>query len=129
MGSGLILAALLAAYEVPPEHAFGGNVRDYQRHVFGLGYKQVRITLPECYSACTLYLWAGRVCVAPKTRLLFHRPVGPDAAQVRRAMITNFNNSWPGLGDWFRDNAGTDFVSLTGIELNRMFGVPVCREE
>jgi hypothetical protein len=89
--------------------------------------QRVEIRGRICYSACTLYLGAGDVCVSPSTEFGFHGPSASDGAldpaQFERwsQLMGSFYNE--PLHDWFMQRAryeqGT-ILRLSGTELIRL---------
>lgn len=147
MGSLLILAATLAAtFTVPPEKARGGDARVFTQHVIELerAKTQVRVLLPSCGSACTIYLIANDVCISPDTKFNFHGPADTDTVlstgergltqkridDVTRVVANNYELRRPGLGRWYLKEAahlwGHDYVTLTGRDIHYRFHVPYC---
>lgn len=146
MGNWLILAATLAAFNVPPERANGGDTREFTQHVKELDASgtPVRVLVSECFSSCTFYLFARNVCIAPMTRFHFHGPF--DSETFRRTgqrglsakvinetllvMTRNYETRVPGLGNWFAKNAahlwGTKYATLTGSQIRARFNIPYC---
>lgn len=137
-------AELQPAYSVEEEWARGGDL-NYFLHAIK-PYRQpgtrVSIELRECLSACTYWLLAHDVCVAPGTMFGFHGPsrviveagaitvdLEPDPETVA-IMARTYNRRWPGLGDWFKAHAahrvGRDLVMVSGADLYFRYGIPLC---
>jgi hypothetical protein len=69
---------------------------------------EVRITAPECASACTLFLVADDVCTTPGTRFAFHSASmngdirHPEALRVNEVMALLYGQVSPSLEEWWR---------------------------
>lgn len=147
-----LVAALLAAstataqtvtvYDVPSRWAGGGRIATVAKAVERVSNSgaHVMIRLKVCTSSCTYWLTARNVCVSPDTRFEFHGvqsiPLAmtgipfPRHERYTRIMADDLEQRWPGLGDWFWDDAshktGVLVETRTGRQLNREFGVPLC---
>jgi hypothetical protein len=80
-----------------------------------------------CYSACTMYLGAGDVCVSPKTTFGFHGPtaysgsLAPDSFDHWSEVMSRYYSA--PLRSWFMEDARfvrAGVVRVTGAELIRL---------
>jgi hypothetical protein len=93
---------------------------------------RVEIRGAICYSACTMYLGAGNVCITPATRFGFHGP-----SRHGQALDPAGFDHWSGvmaryyalpLRQWYMTTARyerTQVAELSGAELIRL-GYPAC---
>jgi len=112
----------------------GGGVGERARLVDSLQASGQRIEIRGnlCYSACTMYLGAGNVCVSPNTVFGFHGPTRngqPLPAESfdhwSRIMARYYNEP---LGNWFMTEARYmrgDVYRLTGAQIIQL-GYPSC---
>ena len=149
----LATAATAEVYTVPADRSSGGVIDVYVDLVNDLNAAgtRVEVRVPACSSACTFFILADDVCVSARTIFEFHGPsqgffgvLGlpirntPTAegrrriAHANKIMAENYNLRWPGLGDWFTENAAEKFGLATtrvrGSSLSAAFGVPICAE-
>lgn len=140
-------------YRVPAHKMLGGDIDRNAKNVnaiYARGEFAV-IDLPLCLSACTFYLSKTRSCILPETTFGFHGPqstlmalspagVLPITGMLPKVhqhyvnlMADGYNNTVPGLGDWFRahaaDRAGMHMVYVKGSWIHENFGVPYCSDE
>ncbi len=130
-------------YVVEQGEQDGGKVSSFAKKVqkFRDNGTRVEIRVPSCTSACTYFLLAWDVCTNPDTIYEFHAPQsyamsllglpGPAHGQATIVMVEDYNSRWPGLGTWFISGSasrrtGPFATKVTGSELNRVFGVPLC---
>jgi hypothetical protein len=112
----------------------GGGVGERARLVDSLQASGQRIEIRGnlCYSACTMYLGAGNICVSPDTVFGFHGPTRngqplPTESfdHWSRIMARYYNEP---LGNWFMSEARylrSDVYRLTGSQLIEL-GYPSC---
>jgi len=149
-------AATADTYEVGNNYSEGGRAAKYiaiveEQNAAG---NQIAIRTSICQSACTFFLLADDVCVAPRTLFKFH---GPSATWTAAASIIllvpwptdglsdekhaeaveawrdAYNARWPGLGDWFVERASHRFgwgtVDVRGRALHDALGIPLCGDD
>lgn len=150
--------AATALHVVTNRDTGGGDIAKHYNRVQELNKAgvSVRIESNVVSSAGTFYLLADNVCVAnPRAMFEFHGPqhtatawlvsaitivplpvsfMGKERAEeIRRQIAWEYNQRWPGLGDWYYWNAshkaGMRVTKVRASELNRAFGVPICKEE
>lgn len=113
----------------------GGFITTYienVRHANRTG-TELRLT-GTCVSACTIYLGARYVCVAPEARFWFHAAYDTYSGKVSADATTMMASYWPGpVQGWAKvvgatgSTAFTMRRSLTGADLIRL-GVRRCVE-
>lgn len=112
----------------------GGGINTRARIVDQIraAHARVEIRGDICYSACTMYLGAGDVCVSPGTTFGFHgptrngRPLAPDAAERWSAVMARYYPD--ALRQWFMNTARfatSDVYRVSGAEIMR-FGYRAC---
>lgn len=124
----MIAAALIAALTIT--HDEGGRVDTYAAAV-AAETRQVRIT-GLCESACTMYLGAKNVCVAPSARLIFHRPrngwLGELPPVAFWQAVDTITAHYPDrLATWYRAvvvHGGS--YKITGQQMIDWYGVEEC---
>lgn len=95
-------------------------------------HAKVEIRGSVCYSACTMYLGAGDVCISPETTFGFHgptrhgRPLEPRAAERWSAVMARYYPE--ALRQWYMAVARhetTGIYRIRGADLMR-FGYRAC---
>lgn len=93
---------------------------------------RVEITGNICYSACTMYLGAGNVCISPATTFGFHGPtrngrsLAPADFDRWSAVMARYYA--PPLRDWYMQSARFELsgvVRLSGAQLLQL-GYAAC---
>lgn len=125
----MIAAALIAALTIT--HDEGGRVDTYAAAV-AAETRQVRI-VGLCESACTLYLGAENVCVAPSARLIFHRPRNSFFGELPPVTfwqaVDTITYHYPDrLATWYRAVAvHGGFHTITGQQMIDWYDVEECK--
>jgi hypothetical protein len=89
----------------------GGPVAQRADEIARLRAYRIRVEIRGniCYSACTMYLGAGDVCVSPSTSFGFHgpsawgQPLDPDQFEHWSRVMARFYNE--PLRQWFMSDA------------------------
>ncbi|MBW7922545.1 MAG: hypothetical protein H3C51_10645 [Rubellimicrobium sp.] len=112
----------------------GGGLNTRARLVEQMRAAHVRVEIRGsiCYSACTMYLGAGDVCISPQTTFGFHGPTrdgrpmsADDAERWSRVMARYYPD---GLRQWFLTTARFETRSIyriSGADMLR-YGYPAC---
>jgi hypothetical protein len=131
---------MLAACIIIVSHSMGGYISDFAARVADANARGCRVEIRgTCASACTLYLGAENVCVAPEARLAFHtarRSVMGGLAvkevpeEIRRPYEALMAAHYPEpIRSWFwndvRHRPFSEWARLSGEELIS-HGVPRC---
>lgn len=131
---GLIAAAAPAQQVIVIGDDRGGGLNTRAQLVAQIraAHARVEIRGSICYSACTMYLGAGDVCISPQTTFGFHgptrdgRPLAPaDAERWSAVMARHYPE---GLRQWYMATARFATGSLyriRGADLMR-YGYPAC---
>lgn len=112
----------------------GGGINTRARIIDQIraAHARVEIRGDICYSACTMYLGAGDVCVSPGTTFGFHgptrdgHPLSADAAERWSAVMARYYPD--ALRQWFMSTARFatgDVYRISGAEIMR-FGYRAC---
>ncbi len=112
----------------------GGGINTRARIVDQIraAHARVEIRGTICYSACTMYLGAGDVCVSPGTTFGFHGPtrngraLAPEAAERWSAVMARYYPE--ALRQWFMSTARFatgDIYRVSGAEIIR-YGYRAC---
>lgn len=134
----MIRMAIIAAIAATPASAmtirkdYGGAVDKYAAAV--VATQEPVAIVGRCFSACTLYLGAGDVCVSKRAVLGFHGPstqfpgiaLAPAVFDATSARMAAFYP--PAVSGWFMSTARfvtTGFYEVSGAELIR-HGVKEC---
>lgn len=129
VGTGLVMPETVEAQQaIVVRNDHGGLIQSRAnkiRRIRSIGQRvEIRGT---CLSACTMYLGAGNVCIAPQARFGFHGP----SSYGRRLVSTDFEK-WsnvlashykPELQSWFMSNARyriKGYYYISGEQLIRM---------
>ena len=112
----------------------GGGINTRARIVDQIRAARARVEIRGdiCYSACTMYLGAGDVCVSPRTTFGFHGPtrngraLDPAAAERWSAVMARY---YPDpLRQWFMNTgrfSTTGVYQISGAEIMR-YGYRAC---
>ncbi len=139
---GILLGAVLACaglqaqadqtIVIGDDRGGGLNTRAQLIEQIRAAHARVEIRGSICYSACTMYLGAGDVCVSPQTTFGFHgptrngRPLPPADAERWSAVVARYYP--PGLREWFMTTGRHEtsgLYRLSGVDLIRA-GFPAC---
>lgn len=127
----MIAAALIAASVLTIEHCEGGRVDTFAARI-AAETRPVRIVgLAE--SACTMWLGAEDVCVAPSARFIFHPPRNGwfgrlPPVEFWRAVDTIASHYPPRLGVWYRAVVAPQggYWKITGQQMIDLYDVEKC---
>lgn len=135
---GIVLAvaplAAVAQQVIRIGDDYGGLVAERARIVDQIRAAHARVEIRGniCFSACTMYLGAGDVCVLPGTTFGFHGPMrngqalSPHDLDHWSAVMARYYSE--PLRTWYMANARYrtwDAAELTGADLIRL-GYPAC---
>lgn len=109
----------------------GGFIMEYAERVKAINERgdSVRITGRKCFSACTLYLGAERVCVGADTVFGFHAPtrygVMLQGDAHKRMVLFIAKHYPPALAGWYQEGPAHSYwpVKRLGKDLP---GVSIC---
>lgn len=117
----------------PAPHDPGGRLSDYIGKIRAAEANNVRVELRgTCVSACTMFLGAKRVCVAPEATFWFHSAYDEKTGRIDPRANHTMSMFWPDpVNEWamkagvFESTVFTMRRRLTGDQLIKM-GVPKC---
>lgn len=125
----MIAAAIIAALTIT--HDEGGRVDAYAAAV-AAETGRVRI-IGVCESACTMWLGANDVCVAPSARFIFHPPRNGffgrlPPVEFWKAVNTIASHYPPRLGVWYRAVVAPQggYWKITGQQMIDLYDVEEC---
>lgn len=142
---GILLGALLAVTAAQAQAQAnqtivigddrGGGVNSRARLIEQIRAAHARVEIRGriCYSACTMYLGAGDVCISPQTTFGFHGPsrdgraLPPADAERWSAVMARYYPE--GLRQWYMTTARFEIRTIyriSGADLMR-YGYPPCQ--
>ena len=136
-----ILTTDLSAKEnLRPTQRSGGVMAEFQERIKSEESQGIFYVLDDTSytSASTFYLSKDNSCVGLNTRFRFHGPSRggkpvpePEHSEIVMDISKHYQSRVPGLGQWYLNSTapakhGFWVTTLTGRQINRMFGVPLC---
>jgi hypothetical protein len=123
---GILVQAAAAQQVIVIGNDRGGYVGERARLVDQIRAANVRVEITGriCYSACTMYLGAGNVCISPSTTFGFHGPtrngrsLAPADFDRWSAVMARYYA--PPLRDWYMQTArfeNSGVVQVRGSQL------------